>query len=525
MCIIKRVKDKQLIINYNHITNKMSKKVKEIYCMPCNFTQCEDYCNCEINESNNNLNFSEVFNHILPQQNVARQKIILCKFKDCKNIARFGARKYVAGTHCDEHKTKNMALVKHKPMCIEEECIVTPIFNFSNQKKGIYCNKHKKPDMVDVVNPKCTYEGCKQQPTYGLDGKKASRCKTHKTEEMVDVKHLKCKNSSCMIRASFNTPGLAKPAYCVEHKKADMIDVISDRCIHEGCNVQSSFGIPGKKATHCVKHKSDNMVDVVHNVCIHSDCKVRPTYGVEGTKKALYCEDHKKFSKDELVNVVSKMCEFKGCNILANFNLVGQSAKFCITHKSNDMVDVAHVKCKSELCDTRPSAKYDGYCLYCYVHLFPDKEVSRNYKTKEQAVLDFIKAQFPKIDWVHDKIVGKSLKRPDILANLDDKVIIIEIDENQHQSYQDICENKRLMQISQDLNHKNMVLIRFNPDKYTDRATINPSCWKLNKKGLSVISDEKMWTQRLDTLKDKVKSYIKQKPTKMIEIVQLFFDK
>lgn len=35
--------------------------------------------------------------------------------------------------------------------------------------------------------------------------------------------------------------------------------------------------------------------------------------------------------------------------------------------------------------------------------MFPDKPISRNYKTKEYSVVDFVKNQFPKFDWKSDK--------------------------------------------------------------------------------------------------------------------------
>jgi hypothetical protein len=50
---------------------------------------------------------------------------------------------------------------------------------------------------------------------------------------------------------------------------------------------------------------------------------------------------------------------------------------------------------------------------------------------------------------------------------LEEQIIIIEVDENGHNNEEYCaCENKRIMEISQDLSHKPIVFIRFNPDKY-----------------------------------------------------------
>jgi hypothetical protein len=60
--------------------------------------------------------------------------------------------------------------------------------------------------------------------------------------------------------------------------------------------------------------------------------------------------------------------------------------------------------------------------------------VSRNYKTKEYAVVEFVKNKFPTFDRKTDKKIsdGYSKRRPDLLLDLGYQVIIIEIDENQY---------------------------------------------------------------------------------------------
>ena len=87
----------------------------------------------------------------------------------------------------------------------------------------------------------------------------------------------------------------------------------------------------------------------------------------------------------------------------------------------------------------------------CFIHTFPDKPVSRNYKTKEKSVVDYVLQNFPNFTWYSDKKIsnGCSRRRPDLLADFGDFVMIIEIDENQHNDYDTTCENKRLMELSQ----------------------------------------------------------------------------
>jgi hypothetical protein len=109
--------------------------------------------------------------------------------------------------------------------------------------------------------------------------------------------------------------------------------------------------------------------------------------------------------------------------------------------------------CKTPNCETYGTKKYNGYCLPCCIQVHPEIQVSKNYKTKENDVVDRIKQTFPNFDWVYDKKVedGCSMKRPDLLLDMGSHIIIVEVDENKHDTYDCSCENKRLMQISQDL--------------------------------------------------------------------------
>ncbi len=47
--------------------------------------------------------------------------------------------------------------------------------------------------------------------------------------------------------------------------------------------------------------------------------------------------------------------------------------------------------CKTPHCPTQKNPKYDGHCCFCFVNLFPDKPVARNYRMKENTVAIFLK--------------------------------------------------------------------------------------------------------------------------------------
>ena len=157
-----------------------------------------------------------------------------------------------------------------------------------------------------------------------------------------------------------------------------------------------------------------------------------------------------------------------------------------------------------------------------------DKPAMRNYKTKELEVVRNITQSFNAFDWVADKRVqdGCSRRRPDLLLDLGSHVIIVEVDENKHTDYDCSCEHKRLMELSQDLGHRPIVFIRFNPDSYIDQdgATVR-SCWKVNKLGVMQIMKTKQpeWTHRIKCLKQQIQYWIDHPSEKTVEIVELFY--
>ena len=95
------------------------------------------------------------------------------------------------------------------------------------------------------------------------------------------------------------------------------------------------------------------------------------------------------------------------------------------------------------------------------------------------------------------------------------------------QNYDCLCENKRIMEISQDLGHRKCVFIRFNPDDYlTSDCTKITSCWRANQKGIVVVKKKKEqeWRERLRVLKETIEYWTKHPSPKLVEVIQLFFD-
>ena len=218
-------------------------------------------------------------------------------------------------------------------------------------------------------------------------------------------------------------------------------------------------------------------------------------------------------------NIKCQCVDCEGASICIH-NIIKRRCKTC------DGKDL----CKTPLCEVRKSSKYEGYCFRCFAEEFPDKPISRNYKTKEREIIQFVKKEFPNYSWRYDRIIQDSCskKRPDIFLDLGYQIIIIEIDENQHKTsnYNTACEHKRIMKLSQDVGERSIIFIRFNPDNYIKNKIKIASCWAEDEKHVLLIKNKEEWLKRLDVLKNEIIYWCDQdnKSSKTIEIKYLFFD-
>jgi hypothetical protein len=468
--------------------------------------------------------------------------------------------------------------------CKEATCFKEPTYNYPTEKTTAYCTVHKLPGMVDVKHPKCQHvdengNRCDKGPTYGPEGGKAIYCEPHSNlyENMVMVitnrlcKYVDDDGNKCGSRASFNLPGNIsgkwckkhkgpndkfvlktiycevegcetrasqnyknekKPRFCEEHRLIGMCNIIDKRCEVQECIKMATYAGKDSIKRFCAEHKLEGMKDIRSKQCAFEGCNKEPTYNVPGTKVRLFCAEHA--DKNTMDNVKSKKCiKCKVKEAFCNFKGINQRL-YCIKCRDEDMVQLNTKICKNDnesyKCTTRiPHTRYDGYCLRCYTHLFPDATITKSYKTKELRVIEFIKNTFTNTKIVCNKTVpnGMSKRRPDICINNDDYNIIIEVDEYQHNSYEDICENKRVMELFVDLQNKPLVMIRFNPDDYiNDKGKKIKTCWSVAKNGLVVLNKNKIidWNNRLNKLKDTLEYYLHYPPKKEVEIIYLYYD-
>jgi hypothetical protein len=232
-------------------------------------------------------------------------------------------------------------------------------------------------------------------------------------------------------------------------------------------------------------------------ICIHKNykntCRECGGKGIcEHSRKRSECKDCKGGSICQHINIKSKCTE-------------------CHPEKSCQNCFSIYVKTNS---------KYAPNCFRCFCVLNPDVEIPRRYKLKEHYLQETLKEEFKDIDLIFDKIIKgdcSSRRRPDVRIECFTHNIIVECDEDQHKNYE--CENKRTMQLFEDLGNRPIVLIRFNPDKYDDNA----SCFKYTKDG-TVSVNKKEWKKRIEGLKNKIKEYLDVIPEKEVSVEYMYYD-
>jgi hypothetical protein len=381
---------------------------------------------------------------------------------------------------CKKCKIERDEVTKNNTKCIKYSCRhnndadnCMECFNLCQINNG-YC-KHNRKGYQQIVYCKLC-----NKDRYRRIYKKDKDC-TSETHSSSDI-YCKCYIAICKHNIVWDEE-------CVECKK-DYI--VGNKCIHNKCS-------DCEGCVHLCKYWKRNM-------CIHN----------EYINECIECG-------------IVKLCFHNKIWYKCSMCNLSSSSKYCFHDKPIDLCRIhgGSKLCKSGFCDNIMNPQYDNYCLRCFVHLFPDNSKTHNYKTKEKNVTDNILKKFKEFTWICDKKVqeGCSKRRPDLLLDLATHIIIVEVDENQHNLYDSSCENKRLMELSQDLQHRPIVFIRFNPDEYTiDKKTIE-TCWGTNKSGLMIIKKkhEKQWIERLETLYQHIQHWIENISEKHIEIIKLYY--
>ena len=104
---------------------------------------------------------------------------------------------------------------------------------------------------------------------------------------------------------------------------------------------------------------------------------------------------------------------------------------------------------------------------------------------------------------------GCSKKRPDIYFELERHCLIVEVDENQHNAYEDSCECSRINEIVNGIGGKSVIIIRYNPDIVKNKGKI-----------LDIKQEDRIGLLVKSIKEELVKEYDKF----IVKIIQLYFD-
>lgn len=278
------------------------------------------------------------------------------------------------------------------------------------------------------------------------------------------------------------------------HKKENMINVCDKKCIHEGCNKSPNFNLPSEpNALYCLEHKKEGMIGKNSKKCQHYKCKSEAIYGFIGKRKQ-FCENHK---SETMVNLET---EYKCSKCEKEYEFIVDNCKFCLNHCPNKEYEIK-LKRKCKYCEHEES---NFVCNEC-------KQISTK---KEWSVIRYIKKN---IDTKFKHNTSEPVKecsnvRPDVFFDLVQHCVIVEIDENQHKSYDSSCECARINKIVNSIGGKSVIFIRYNPDKTYNTFK--------NKKEVKFENKEK-----LNLLIKTIKKELEKKYDKIcVKIIQLFYD-
>ena len=417
-----------------------------------------------------------------------------CQHSGCHTQASFGYQGTTTKIYCKKHKETDMVNVKSKK-CQYPNCMKIPTYGHIGTKESLFCLEHKTEDMIDVVNTnkQCHFTGCKKRSSFGYVGSnKAFFCSLHKEIGMVDVINTKCSFAGCDKHPSFGLIGSKKAIFCSLHKEEGMVDLVSKKCQYPDCQIRASFGsVDSKKALFCAKHKEITMVNV-KGLCVYPNCLKGASFNLFGSKKALYCSTHK---ENNMINVTVKPCQFVGCQTLPSYGLPGHRPIHCLTHKQIGEKSHPTNKCVVAGCKNLALFGYTS-TSHCELHKMgqeinlvqrkciecglPDvldenqrcstcdpSQFTRFRLAKQKKVRDFF--DYHHMKYIsYDRMIDHGVcgkERPDFIFDCETHMIVVEVDENQHEEDGYDCEIVRMINVGQSLGMPT-IFIRYNPDRY-----------------------------------------------------------
>jgi hypothetical protein len=228
------------------------------------------------------------------------------------------------------------------------------------------------------------------------------------------------------------------------------------------------------------------------------------------------------FNNDDNKSLLYMPCKYSTMRKIYNEGFV--LVEKCNKHIENGMINLID---NGDVCEScflkkiKKDNKHNQMCIECYNKINNDEI---NYKNKEISIKQFLTNSIPEYTFINDKRIKFSIHipyRPDFQLEIDNKLIVVEVDEKQHIKYNTEQEENRNISIKNacEINNKKLIIIRFNPDNYKKGKNKVPSPWKNNK-----LQDECAWLNRLNSLKETILFNIKNDNDNNYIITKLFYD-
>ena len=169
-------------------------------------------------------------------------------------------------------------------------------------------------------------------------------------------------------------------------------------------------------------------------------------------------------------------------------------------------------------------SRWKPYCFRCHCVLHPDEEIPRRFRLKEHVIVEAIKDVYGStLTIICDKKIegGCSQRRPDLFIDLGSHCVIIEVDENQHRQYS--CEEKRMIDLYEDIGFRKVVFLRFNPDAYHIGGMRHPSPFSFTETG-SLSVDQKEFDHRMRLLNERIQVWKEKEPSEQWTVEYLCYN-
>lgn len=251
-------------------------------------------------------------------------------------------------------------------------------------------------------------------------------------------------------------------------------------------------------------------------MCKVNGCSNVRTYNFDGLN-AEFCRQHK---SHDMINVRHERCT--ECRFQASFGYIDTNLREkCSIHKSKEMVNLKHknIRCVGTDCVEARLPNMLGYCSEkCYINDHDEYTYDNNSSIlyKEFLLFKHLKNTYTQHHIVWNKIYS-CMYRPDFRISFDTFTILIELDEDQHRSYNQKNEIDRIENIYHTVGEP-LYVIRLNPDNYAGYK----SPFKNN-----ILVNETDWNNRLHALTDKINQCINDglcNTESTYEISYLFYD-